>query len=335
MDSGRDLVTLNPVAADRVRGLALEAGFDLCGFARPEPIPAPVLLDWLAAGMAADMDWLGERAADRLDPLRLLPDARTVVALGCNYWLDPAGVDGSPVARYARGRDYHATLRDRLRAFRRLLRAEWPGLQTYGSVDHGPFMEKVWAARAGLGVIARNGCLVTPRFGSWVVLAVLLVELEVDAYADGAPADRCGTCRLCVDACPTDALDGTGRVDARACLSYQTIENEGPVPLEHREAMALHVFGCDVCQEVCPLNASPLARARTPLPAARRGGSRCAWPRGPDPRDVRRARSRHGAGPGRLRRAAPERRLRPRRGARRRRPSGAGNAGAGPERRGE
>ena len=259
MDSGRDPVALTAVAsAERVRALALEAGFDLCGFARPDPIPPSALLDWLAAGMAADMDWLAERAADRLDPLRLLPEARTVVALACNYWTESGVGEGSPVARYARGRDYHATLRDRLRTFRRLLRAGWPGLRTYGSVDHGPFMEKVWAARAGLGVVARNGCLVTPRFGSWVVLAVLLVELEVDAYAEAPTADPCGSCRLCVDACPTDALDGAGGVDARACLSYQTIENEGPVPPEHREAMASHVFGCDVCQDVCPLNAAPL-----------------------------------------------------------------------------
>ena len=271
MDPGQGALALKVAPAARVRALALEAGFDLVGFARPEPIPAGTLMDWLAAGLAADMDWMAARAADRLDPRRLLPDARTVVALACNYWTDSPEVEGSPVARYARGRDYHATLRDRLRAFRRMLRADWPGLRTYGSVDHGPFLEKVWAVRAGLGVVARNGCLVTPRFGSWVVLAVLLLELEVDAYADGLEADRCGSCRLCVDACPTDALDGSGRVDARACLSYQTIENEGPVPLEHREAMAPHVFGCDVCQEVCPLNAAPLAAHGTrflPRPVA-------------------------------------------------------------------
>ena len=262
MDSGREAVALTAVVpAERVRAMALEAGFDLCGFARPDPIHPAVLLDWLAAGMGADMDWLGERAADRLEPRRLLPDAQTVVALACNYWTEAPGAEASPIARYARGRDYHATMRDRLRAFRRLLRAEWPELRTYGSVDHGPFMEKVWAARAGLGVIARNGCLVTPRYGSWVVLAVLLVELEVDAYGDGPGADRCGSCRLCVDACPTGALDGAGRVDSFACLSYQTIENEGPVPGEHREAMAPHVFGCDVCQDVCPLNAAPVPAA--------------------------------------------------------------------------
>jgi epoxyqueuosine reductase len=259
VDSGRDAVALSAVApAARVHALALEAGFDLCGFARPEPVPGPVLLEWLAAGMAADMDWVAERAADRLDPLRLLPGARTVVALASNYWTDAPATEASPIARYARGRDYHATMRDRLRTFRRLLRADYPAVQTYGSVDHGPFMEKVWAARAGLGVVARNGCLVTPRFGSWVVLAVLLVDLELDVYPEGSAVDRCGTCRLCVDACPTGALDGAGRVDSRACLSYQTIENEAAVPLEHREAMAPHVFGCDVCQDVCPLNGAPL-----------------------------------------------------------------------------
>ena len=123
MDSGRDAVALSAVAsAAAVRALALEAGFDLCGFARPEPIPGPVLLEWLAAGMAADMDWVAGRAADRLDPLRLLPGARTVVALASNYWTDAPAAEASPIARYARGRDYHATMRDRLRTFRRLLR---------------------------------------------------------------------------------------------------------------------------------------------------------------------------------------------------------------------
>jgi epoxyqueuosine reductase len=337
VDSGRDPVALTAVAsAERVRALALEAGFDLCGFARPDPIPPSALLDWLAAGMAADMDWLAERAADRLDPLRLLPEARTVVALACNYWTEPGVGEGSPVARYARGRDYHATLRDRLRTFRRLLRgrvARPAHLRLGGPRARswrrcGP-RARGWASSPG------TGCLVTPRFGSWVVLAVLLVELEVDAYAEAPTADRCGSCRLCVDACPTDALDGAGGVDARACLSYQTIENEGPVPPEHREAMASHVFGCDVCQDVCPLNAAP-------LPAT---GPRFL-PRAVAELDARglAAMTPHGYAtlvpgtaprPRRVRRAAPERGVRAGRHARHRRPSGAGNSGARPERRGE
>ncbi|HMK72447.1 MAG TPA: tRNA epoxyqueuosine(34) reductase QueG [Myxococcaceae bacterium] len=248
---------MTPLPAARVQELALEAGFHLAGFARAEPLPPETLGEWLAAGMAADMDWMDERAAERLDPGRLLRGARTVVALGCGYLVqgDPGG---SPVASYARGRDYHATLRDRLRALRRSMRAEFPGVADYGSVDHGPVMEKVWAARAGLGYVARNGCLVTPRFGSWVVLAALILDREVDAYGPGPTEDLCRRCRLCVDACPTAALDGEGRVDARRCLSYQTIENSGTVPEPLRSALEGTVFGCDICQDVCPLNARAL-----------------------------------------------------------------------------
>ena len=258
MDSRGEAQAVTVASAAALASLAHQAGFDLCGFARAEPIPPRTLLDWLAAGMAADMDWLEERAEDRLDPRRLLPGARTVVALACDYWTEAPDAESSPVARYARGRDYHATLRDRLRSLRRLLRGAHPDVQMYSSIDHGPFMEKVWAARAGLGYVARNGCLVTPEFGSWVVLAVLLIDLAVDRYADGPTPDVCGRCRLCVDACPTEALDGLGQVDARLCLSYQTIENEEAIPDRLRSAMEQVVFGCDICQDVCPLNSAPV-----------------------------------------------------------------------------
>jgi epoxyqueuosine reductase len=246
--------------AARVRSLALEAGFHLVGFARAEALPPRTLLDWLEAGMAADMDWMAERAADRLDPRRLLPGAETVVALACNYFHQAAWAEASPVALYAQGRDYHATLHDRLRGLRRRLRSEFPGLADFGSVDHSPLMEKVWAARAGLGYVARNGCLVTPEFGSWVVLAAMVLDkaVEPEAYGPGPTEERCGRCRLCIDACPTSALDGEGGVDARRCLSYQTIENAGPVPFELRTAFEGTVFGCDACQAVCPLNQSPV-----------------------------------------------------------------------------
>ncbi|MFZ5469778.1 MAG: tRNA epoxyqueuosine(34) reductase QueG [Myxococcota bacterium] len=243
------------LSSQRVAALAKESAFDLCGFARAEPIPPAALLEWLEAGMDADMDWMGARAADRLDVGRLLPNARTVVALACNYY---QGELASPIARYARGRDYHATLRDRLRAFRRRLHAAYPEVETYGSVDSGPLMEKVWAARAGIGYVGKNGCLITEAFGSYVVLAALVLDAPVDSYADGSLPDRCGSCSLCLSSCPTEALAGEGRVDSRRCLSYQTIENDGAVPLTLREALADVVFGCDICQEVCPLNARPV-----------------------------------------------------------------------------
>lgn len=247
-----------PLSSDAIETLAREAGFDLVGFARAEPIPPEHLGEWLAAGMDADMDWVSERAADRLDVSRLLPGARTVISLACNYHRPDEATQNSPIARYARGRDYHYTLRDRLRALRRTLLAKHPGLPNYASVDTGPVMEKVWAVRAGLGHVGKNGCLITERYGSWVLLATMILTEEVDRYATSQVADRCGTCHLCLMSCPTDAIVEGRRVDARKCLSYQTIENEGEVPEAIRPAMAEWVFGCDVCQVVCPLNRHPV-----------------------------------------------------------------------------
>lgn len=244
--------------AARLTQLAREAGFERVGFAHAEPIPPQHLGRWLEAGYAADLDWMKARVAERLDVAQLLPGARTVMAAACNYHRSD---EASPVARYARGRDYHATLRDRLRAFRRGLRAEFPGVNDYGSVDAAPVMEKVWAARAGLGYVGKNGCLITPGFGSWVVLAVVILDAEVDAYADGPPPDRCGKCDLCIRACPTSAIVAPATIDARRCLSYQTIENVGAVPEPLRDALSGIVFGCDICQEVCPLNDAPVTAA--------------------------------------------------------------------------
>jgi epoxyqueuosine reductase len=238
-----------------LEALAKAAGFDLVGFARAEPIPRAVLLDWLEAGYHADLDWMAERLEERLDVTRLLPDAQTVIALACNYW---HGDEPSPIARYARGRDYHATMRDRLRGLRRGLRERFPGVKDYAEVDAGAVMEKVWAVRAGLGTVGKNACFITPRFGSWVVLAVMVLDAPVDAYSAPAADDVCGACRLCLDACPTSAFPKERVVDARACLSYQTIEHEGAMPPALREAMGHLVFGCDLCQDVCPHNATPL-----------------------------------------------------------------------------
>lgn len=248
------------LSASQVRSLAMEAGFDLAGFARPEPIDPGILADWLEQGLHADLDWMARRFEERLDVRRLLPTARTVIALACNYWHSD---DASPIARYARGRDYHWTLKDRLRTLRRLLKAQWPLLKDTASVDANPVMEKVWAARAGLGYVGKNGCLITPQFGSWVVLATMTINADVDAYADGPETERCGRCTLCVTSCPTAAIVADAVVDARACLSYQTIENESPVPASLRAAMPNLIFGCDICQDVCPLNATPIrAQAR-------------------------------------------------------------------------
>jgi epoxyqueuosine reductase len=243
------------IPSARLRQLAIGAGFDLVGFARAEPIDASVLVDWLEQGFHADLDWMSEHLAERLNVCVLFPGARTVMALACNYWHTD---DPGPIARYARGRDYHATMRDKLRALRRTMREAFPQVTDYGSVDSNPVMEKVWAARAGLGYVGKNACFITPEFGSWVVLAVMVLDTEVDELANGPTDERCGRCSLCITSCPTGAIVADRVVDARACLAYQTIENETVIPESLRAAMPNLIFGCDICQDVCPLNATPM-----------------------------------------------------------------------------
>ena len=262
--------------ADEVLALAKDAGFTLAGLARPAPIQREALTKWLAEGHHAGLTWMADTVEERLDITRLFPAARTVLALAVNYWQSD---EPSPLARYARGRDYHGLLRDGLRRLRRNLKRRWPFVGDYGSVDMNPLMEKVWAVRAGLGTIGKNGCLITKDYGSWVLLAVMVLNVDVlprageSGYPEfqplekGAPlAEICGRCRLCIDACPTGALLGDQQVDARRCISYHTIESTDPLPAR----LDGYVFGCDRCQEVCPHNQRTFAsdpRFR-PRPAA-------------------------------------------------------------------
>jgi epoxyqueuosine reductase len=191
---------------------------------------------------------------ERLDPRRVLAGAKTVVALAIAYHRPKA--ERSAVARYARGRDYHYAHRDRMRELRRRLLALDPALETYACVDTGVALEKVWAERAGLGWIGKNGCLINPTLGSWLTLSVMFLDRAVDAY-DQPHEERCGDCTLCLRGCPTGAFPSPGVVDARRCLSYQTIENRSAVPAPLRRALKGRLFGCDVCQEVCPWNRGP------------------------------------------------------------------------------
>jgi epoxyqueuosine reductase len=243
------------LSSSKLAELARGAGFELVGFARAEPIPRETLLDWIAAGHHADLDWMERRVEERLDPTKLLPNAKTVIALVCNYWHSD---EPSSIARYARGRDYHATMRDRLRTLRRGVREHFPGVADYAAVDAGAVMEKVWAVRAGLGTVTKNGCFTTHQYGSWVVLAAMILDAEVDEYATSLDEDPCGRCRICIDACPTSAIVEERVVDAGLCLSYQTIENDQVIPESLRPAMQQITFGCDICQDVCPLNVSPV-----------------------------------------------------------------------------
>ncbi|HXK26458.1 MAG TPA: tRNA epoxyqueuosine(34) reductase QueG [Myxococcota bacterium] len=244
-------------AAERVKALGLAVGFDLAGIAPAEPTrETEFLREWLARGYAGEMLWIGGRVEERVDPRRVLPGARSVVALGLVY--DP-GAPHDPergrlrVARYAGGADYHDVLLDRVRAFE----AGLPPLlgrpvRTRGYVDTGPVLERAFAARAGLGWIGKNSCVIHPRLGSYLFLAVVVTDAEL--AEDEPEPDHCGSCRACLDACPTGAFPEPYVLDATRCISYTTIESRGAVPEPLRAAHGDWVFGCDVCQEVCPWN---------------------------------------------------------------------------------
>ena len=238
-------------AAD-VKAAGRACQFTLVGLAPAEPLDPAPLQSWLDAGYAADMDWMSRRVPERLDPTAVLAGARTVIALAIPYHR-PSAEGPSAVARYARGRDYHYAHRDRMKALRKRLLELDPTLETYAAVDTGVAMEKVWAERAGLGWIGKNGCLINTKLGSWLTLSVMFIDRAVDAY-DRPHDRRCGACTLCLGACPTGAFPSPGVVDARRCIAYQSIENRELVPADLRPAFRERVFGCDVCQEVCPWN---------------------------------------------------------------------------------
>ena len=200
------------------------------------------------------------RVSERLDPGAVVPGAATVIALGIPYGAgqDTSGrLDRPVIARYARGRDYHLAHRDRMRALRRLLLDLDPTMNTYACVDAGVAMEKAWAERAGLGWIGKHGILVSRQHGSWFTLSVMVMNRSLDRYDEPHPR-LCGDCDLCLRACPTSAFPSPGVVDARLCLSYQTVENHKAIPVALRAALAGWVFGCDACQEACPYNHSEL-----------------------------------------------------------------------------
>jgi epoxyqueuosine reductase len=278
--------------SDEVLAHALALGFDAAGIV---PVGPPrhgaAFADWLAVGYGGEMAYLAARAAERLDPAIWLPDARSLILLAANYspgvlppeWHDPAY---GRIARYARASDYHDVLKSRLHALDAFIR-ERTGRTTLGKacVDTAPLLERDFAEQAGLGFIGRNTCLITPGLGSWTFLAALAVPETLDdgprtkdefslVFGPSSLVAGCGRCTRCLDACPTNAFVaptatsvGPHVLDARRCISYLTIELRGPIPRELRPLMGNWVFGCDVCQEVCPYNrAAPAATWSTLMP---------------------------------------------------------------------
>jgi epoxyqueuosine reductase len=235
-----------------------ELGFHLVGITSAEPFERAELdvLRWLADGHNGEMAWLNEaRARLACRPAELLAGAQSLVVVGVSYRGQEPPAPG--IARYAQGSDYHDAMKARLRLLAAWLTEHWPGAKTRIFVDDAPLVERDAAIRAGLGFRGKNTNLLTP-IGSFVFLGALLTDVPLEI--DQPLAKDCGTCRLCLDACPTGALDGPYHLAAERCIAYLTIEHRGPIAPELRPRMGEWVFGCDVCQDVCPYNASARLR---------------------------------------------------------------------------
>jgi len=253
---------------EQIKTLARECGFELAGIAAAVPAPeAAYYGQWIADGLAGEMGYLADRRAGlRADPRHLLPSARSILCVGKlyngpqPYSTQFAGEDLAWISRYAWGADYHDVLRNGLARVVQGLRAVSPQpFEWKICVDTAPLLERAYARHAGLGWIAKNTCLINQSMGSWFFLGELLLSL--DLAADQPPPDRCGSCTRCIDACPTQAIVPTGlekdpawALDSRLCISYFTIELRGASPERERPSMGRHVFGCDICQDVCPWN---------------------------------------------------------------------------------
>jgi epoxyqueuosine reductase len=242
-------------AAADVKAVARAEGFDLVGIAAAVPLDPAPLDRWLAEGWDATLGYVRDSRDERLDVSRVLPGARSVVAVAVSYRHPGEAPPDEPygvVARYARGRDYHNVLRRPLRRLREAVERIVPGSVGYASCDTRPVMEKAWAQRAGLGWIGKNGCLIAPPFGSFVLLGCVVTTAEL--APDAPHPERCGTCAACLPSCPTNALETPRFVDANRCLAYHTIEHRDPLPEPIARGLSKRLFGCDLCQDACPWN---------------------------------------------------------------------------------
>ncbi|HET9830242.1 MAG TPA: tRNA epoxyqueuosine(34) reductase QueG [Vicinamibacterales bacterium] len=254
---------MSTVTAAAIKSKAVELGFDLCGIAPASDYPElKFFREWIDRGYAGDMAYLNRSADRRADVRNVIESARSVIVTATVYntnrpysteCKDPSMAH---IARYAWGDDYHDVIGERMERLLEWMRStsDTP-FDARAYVDTGPVQERVYAQYAGIGWIGKNTCVINAEKGSWIFLAEIICSLELEF--DRPAFDQCGTCTLCIEACPTKAIVAPGVVDSNRCISYLTIEHRGDIPDEFREAIGTHIYGCDICQEVCPWNATP------------------------------------------------------------------------------
>lgn len=242
---------------------ALQQGFDMIGFSRAETLgkEAHYLEAWLKDNMHGEMSWMENHFDKRIDPRKLVPESKSVVSLLLNYYpKETWNNEEVKVSKYAWGRDYHKVIKKKLKHALANLKAEIGDFDARVFVDSAPIMDRAWAERAGLGWIGKNANLITKKAGSFFFLAEIVTDLSFD-YNEKLVKDYCGTCTRCLDACPTQAIESDRKINGSKCISYLTIELKDQIPAEFKGKFESWVFGCDICQDVCPWNRNAKAHS--------------------------------------------------------------------------
>jgi epoxyqueuosine reductase len=260
-----------------IKSKALELGFDACGVAKAEsvePTQKEKFSLWLQKRYNGAMGYIANYFEKRMDPCQLVPGARSVISLAINYHQKNFQHHDShyKISQYAAGEDYHHVIKRKLYSLMELVVEKQPDINFRVFTDSAPVAERYWAQKAGLGRTGKNSCLIIPRKGSYFFLAEIITDLELK-YDEPYKKDLCGKCTRCIEACPTGAITEPGEIDARKCISYLTIELKGDIPDEYHPYLNRFIFGCDICQEVCPHNLKFASQTReesfSPLPAIR------------------------------------------------------------------
>ena len=242
-------------ASKLVKRLAREQGFDACGISAAGFLEeeATGLENWLNAGFHGTMSWMERHFDERLDPRKLVPGAKSVISVVLNYFPNEGQrADAPKISKYAYGRDYHKVIRGKLKRMLLCIQDEIGEVSGRGFVDSAPVMDRAWARKSGLGWVGKHSLLLSKGSGSYFFIGALIVDIELEP--DGPTTDHCGSCTACIDACPTSAIVAPTVVDSNKCISYLTIEYKGALPSEYQEKMEDWVYGCDICQDVCPWN---------------------------------------------------------------------------------
>ena len=242
-----------------IKEYAREVGFDLCGIARARSLDEhkPVLAKWVNSGMNGSMSYLGQNIGKRIDPRILVPGAKSVIVTGLNYYSEKkqGGNDVPVISRYAYGDNYHDVIRKKLKEILEFIKNIYPDTVGRIFVDSAPLLEKAWGREAGLGWPGKNSILINREIGSFFFLGVIITNIELE-YDQPVETDNCGSCSICMESCPSGAINDDRTIDTRRCLAYLTLESRDPIPDDLILKLEGRAFGCDKCQEVCPWNSS-------------------------------------------------------------------------------